>query len=47
MWPFVAIRIVHRLYVAVLCFDPFVPNACFVYSLKTGGRERVNWERMG
>ena len=36
-------------------FNTFVPNATFLYSLKTshenfpfsGGRERVHWERMG
>ena len=33
--------------------NPFVPNALFLYPLKTsgnrktGGRERVHWERMG
>ena len=40
------------------CFNPFVPNAPFLYPLKTsenltiflcfqGGRERVHWERIG
>ena len=36
-------------------FNPFIPNAPFLYLLKTsenrkvfsGGRERVHWEQMG
>ena len=27
--------------------NPFVPNAFFLYPLKTGGREKVHWEQMG
>ena len=46
-------------YTKILVFNPFVPNAPFLYPLKTrfsrfygflmfsADRERVHWERMG